>query len=274
MDQKTISAGGMISGALIIFCGIIVSPIAIGMLASYPHPIWWVGLILCGASGVMIHGGIQSIRKAKLQEAQAKEELERLKAEVDKIKSTPVTSGVAGVQIPGVQPDTTIRYKEVLAHWTFTADEWKKFLILEKKRRKSSTGAEGVAIVILGTLALMTFRDATFWMAFGVSAVLAVIISWLRWVLTMSSIGSVLPINEVTITDQSVLINDKLNPYRSDNYWLDKIQVLDGDPEVLEITYAWNTRKGKTFDEMRIPIPKGKKEEAQDVIQKILYPQP
>jgi len=266
MDQKAIATGGMVTGSLVIFCGVMVSPVAIGMLLSFPHPIWWLGLVMVGSCGLMIYGGIQSIRKAKKQEWQAKEELERLQSEVAGIKST-------GVPVQKTVVEATQVNSEVLAYWMFTAEEWKQFLALEKKRRKSSTSYEAAAIVILGTIGLMSMRDASLWMALLVSIVIAAIVSWLRWVLTMNSFGNVLPKNEVTITDQSILINDKLNPYRSENYWLDKIQILDGDPDVLEITYAWNTRKGNTFDEMRVPIPKGKRDEALNVINKILPPQ-
>ena len=65
-------------------------------------------------------------------------------------------------------------------------------------------------------------------------------------------------------------INGKLNPYRSDRFWLKKIQMLAGDPEVIEFTYSWDTRKGRTFDELRIPVPAGRGEEARALIEKIL----
>ena len=47
------------------------------------------------------------------------------------------------------------------------------------------------------------------------------------------------------------------------NLWLGKITVNDaGSFNVLEITYCWNTSKGKTFNEIRVPIPKGSLKEA------------
>lgn len=272
MDQKTISAGGILSGVLVIFCGVLVSPVAIGMVASYPDGIWWLGLVLVISCGLMIYGGIQAIRKAKVQEFQAAEEEQRIKAEIAQLKanSAPTQTIENAEKRPSISGSP---YSEVFAHWIFSSQEWKKFLLLEKKRRKSSTLIEGILIVALGTPFLMWVRASTFGTAFIICLIIALIISFLRYQLTMNSLGSALDVNEVTITDQTVMINNKLNPYRSENFWLDKIQILDGDPDVLEFTYAWHTRKkAKTFDELRIPIPNGKKEEAQILIQKILKP--
>jgi hypothetical protein len=270
MDQKTISSGGILSGAILIFCGVLVLPVAIGMVASYPSAIWWLGLVLVISCGLMIYGGIQSIRKAKTQEFRAAEEEQRIKAEVAELNKAAASQTLENVaEKKSSISDST--YREVLAHWRFTSQEWKKFLTLEKKTRKSSTWIEGILIVVLGTPFLMWVRAATFGTAFIICFIIALIISFLRYQLTMNSLGPPLEVNEVTITDQTVMINDKLNPYRSENFWLDKIQILEGDPDVLEFTYAWQTRKkAKTFDELRVPIPQGKKEEAQILIQKIL----
>ena len=254
---------------LVIFCGVLVSPVAIGMMASYPNQIWWLGLVLVVSCGLMIYGGIQSIRKSQNATRQAAEEEQRINEEVAQLNALDKTQNES-IERKAEAAISDSTYHEVIAHWTFTPQEWKKFLILEKQRRKSSTLIEGSLIVVLGTPFLMWVRLATLGTAFIISVVIAIVISFFRYLLTMSSLGSILPVNEVAITDQTVMINGKLNPYRSENFWLDKIRILDGDPDVLEITYAWNTRKGKTFDELRVPIPPGKKEEARVTIQKIL----
>lgn len=278
MDQKTINSGGILSGVIVIICGVLVSPVAIGMLASYPHEIWWLGLVLVGSCSLMIYGGIQSIRKSKKQEWQANEEQERIQEEVARLKKSQLAiknEGLPGATIQGQKgsEESHPPYNEVLAFWTFSKPEWNKFLVLEKKRRKSSTLIEGILIVALGTPFLMWVRASTFGTAFIICLIIALIISLLRYFLTMNSLGSVLDVNEVTITDQTVMINGKLNPYRSDNFWLDKVHILDGDPAVLEFTYAWNTRKQKkTFDELRVPIPQKKRAEAQALIEKISKP--
>ena len=272
MDQKAIQGGGIITGVILIFCALLISPVAIGLAISYASELWWLGLVMCLASILMMYSGIKSIRQSKKLEWQAKEEQQRIQEEVQHIKASYPSIGETRTGIESQTPDQAQSHREVLAYWIFPADEWKKFIALERKRRKSSTFYEFLVVVIFGTLILVFLKATGLWLGFSISLIIALIISWLRYVLTMNAFSKVLPDNTVIITDQSVMINDKLNPYRSENFWLEKIQILDGDPDVLEITYAWNTRKGKTFDELRVPIPKGKREEAQRLIQQILKP--
>jgi hypothetical protein len=271
MDQKTIQSGGILSGVIVIFCGVLVSPVAIGLTASYPHELWWLGAILCLCCVLMIIGGIQNIRGAKQKEWMANQERERIATELAQQKATEAfaTHGFVSTETPAAVP----LQPEVLAHWTLTAEEWKQFMALEKRRRMEGAFFEGIGIIILGTIVIMLAREAVFYIALSVSTVIALIIGCLRYLLNMRSYGETLPTNEVTITQQSVLINDKLNPYRSDTFWLDKLELKAGNPDVLEFNYAWITsKKKKAFDEMRVPIPAGKRDEAQRLIGKILNP--
>jgi hypothetical protein len=269
MDQKTIQSGGIFSGVIVIFCGVLVSPVAVGLTLSYPHELWWLGAVLCICCMLMIVGGIQNIRSANQKERMANQERERIATELAQQKAMEAfaTQGIVPTEIPAAVP---LR-PEVLAHWSFSANEWKQFMALEKRRRMEGAFFEAFGIIILGTIIIMLARESVFSIALSVSTVIALVIGALRYLLNMRSYGQTLPKNEVTITHQSVLINDKLNPYRSDTFWLDKLELKEGNPDVLEFTYAWITSKKKrTSDEMRIPIPKGKKEEAKQIIKKIL----
>lgn len=224
MDQKTIEAGGILSGVIILSAGVMVSPVAIGLAISYPHELWWLGAILCVCCLLMISGGIGTIRKARQREKLAELERERIDKELAQQKS--VQSFAAGEidALPNSAPAAVPLHPEVLAHWTFTTEEWKQFMTLEKHRRLESSIYEGIGIVILGTIVIILLRGGGFFIALSVSGVMAGIIALLRYSLNMNSFGSMLPKNEVTITKQSVLINDKLNPYRSDTIWLDKLE--------------------------------------------------
>jgi hypothetical protein len=67
----------------------------------------------------------------------------------------------------------------------------------------------------------------------------------------------------VIITQYAVIINGKHNAFKSQMYWLGSVSIKDEpSPKVLEIVYNWNTRGGISHDEIRIPIPEGKLEEA------------
>lgn len=271
MDQRTIQSGGIFSGVLVIFCGVLVSPVAIALTASYPHELWWLGAILCACCFLMIFGGIETIRGARFKERMANLERERIATELAQQKATEdfATQGIVPTETPAAVP---LR-PEVLAHWTFKTKEWNQFIAVEKRRRLESSIYEGIGIMVLGTIVIMLARESVFSIALGVSTAIALIVGTLRYSLNMKSYGPTSSKNEVTITSQSVLINDKLNPYRSDTLHLEKIKLIEGSPDVLEFTYAWLTsKKKKAFDEMRIPVPAGKKEEAKLLIQKIINP--
>lgn len=271
MDQKIIHSGTILSGAVAIAMGVLVSPVAIGLASSYPHELWWLGALLCGGCFLMIYGGIQSIKTARAKEKMAQAERARITTELDQKQA--VADFSAGLPISPQTPAAVPLRPEVLAHWIFSESEWKQFMRLEKGRRLESSIYEALGFTILGTVVIMLSREAVFYVAVSISALIGVIISSLRYWLTLKSLGNVLPENQVIITRQSVFINDKLNPYRSDNLWLDKLEFKAGIPPVLEFTYAWhNRKKKKMFDELRVPVPPRAEAEARALIQKILNP--
>lgn len=273
MDQKTIEVGGIVTGVIIILVGVLVSPVAIGLTMSYPHELWWLGAISCACCFLMIAGGVGSIRTARQKEKLAKLERARIDNELAQQKS--VQAFAQGEIIPDQHdaPAAVPLHPEVLAHWTFTAEEWTRFMALEKRRRLESSIYEGIGIIILGTIVIMLAREAAFLIALSVSSVMALIIASLRYLLGLKAFGPADASTVVTITKQSVLINEKLIPYRSDTIWLDKLEWKAGSPDVLEFTKAWhNRRKQKVTDELRVPVPNGKNDEAQQLIPKILNP--
>lgn len=301
MDQKHVNTGSVVTGVIVIVCGVITAPLAIGFLFAFPDVIGWVGVVLIGCCFLMIRGGIISIREAKRKEQQMQEEMFRLWAESSKrqsetqmpkkatapLESTPTTEPETASataprpilhSIPSqvdnptpVAPEFTTPKpsNEVLATWYFNAAEWKQFKKIEKGRRTTSTWIEAIAITALGTWVIMDQRGAPLPIAVAVSLALAAIISFLRMHLTMGSYRSVLSKNTVILSDQSVMINGGLNPYRNEKFWLKAIKLLEGTPDVIEITYAWKTRGGNTHEELRVPVPEGKRQEALEVITKI-----
>jgi hypothetical protein len=273
MDQKTIQAGGMLSGIVLIFTGLLVSPVAVGLARSYPHELWWLGAALCLSCFLMIFGSIQNIRDSRNKEKLANQERARITQELAQQKSfQALETGEVDLQ-SNPEPTAVPLNPEVLAHWMFTEKEWNQFMVLEKHRRLESSLYEGIGIVILGTIVIMLSREAIFSVALTVSLVIGGIISLLRYYLNINSLGKTLPINNVIITRQSVLINDKLNPYRSDTFWLSKLALKPGKPDVLEFTFAWKNRKKQNVsDELRIPVPTNKREAVQRIMNQILDP--
>jgi hypothetical protein len=57
-DVKTGFLG--ISGIIYLFLGFIIGLLGIGILFSYPDPVWLLGLLFCGSSGLLIYSSIDS----------------------------------------------------------------------------------------------------------------------------------------------------------------------------------------------------------------------
>jgi hypothetical protein len=69
------------------------------------------------------------------------------------------------------------------------------------------------------------------------------------------------------ITNRIANVNGKPIVFHGDGKWLRKVDIKEkNNINVLEITFEWKTGKGITFDELRIPVPKGKLREAIELL--------
>ena len=260
MDQKFVVAGNMLTAVLLFFCALMMLPVGIGLLFAYPDKMWWLGLGMLVSCGLLIYGGISNIRLSKRLGRQA---------DVD-------MAAVAALQATQSQPTKDIRPTQpaasddvaILARWTYTPEEWKAFMQWERKKRKTSSTVEAALILVVGGAFIYWAREADPGLSFGISAVVACIYWYGKNVLFLSSIGRASSKgNEVVITSHAAIINGSYNAFRSEVYWL-KGATLDESPTpaVLEIVYQWQTRKGITHEEIRVPVPEGKCDEARAVI--------
>jgi hypothetical protein len=270
MDQKFITGGTILSGVIITGCGLMVAPLAVGMLLSYPHQIWLLGVVLAFSSIAMIIGGIKQLISARKKQQQVDQtqtaiQEEILSAKVQHIGESINNDAIEAAIIQNQEAAQSAPIDQViLAKWHFTAAEWNRFLQYEKRERKMSSTIESVIIILLGGALLMFAKNANAWLAFGISGVIASIY-WLgKYYLSMGSLGASRAVNEVIITPVAIIINGKYNVLRNDRIWLSKVVVKNETAmQVLEFTFNWSTRKGDTFEEIRIPIPENKLAEAE-----------
>lgn len=116
----------------------------------------------------------------------------------------------------------------ILAHWTYTRDEWKAFT--RWTHRKKS-----IFHYLLHRMAIYPQ-----------------------------------PTPEVQITPQKVCIGERHQHFSSDDHQLKSIHIREQDDmNIMEITYEWFYRKSPGYDEIRIPVPKGKLREAIAVQEKL-----
>ena len=71
------------------------------------------------------------------------------------------------------------------------------------------------------------------------------------------------PIPEIRITPDSVWIGERQQHFSSGEHQLKRINFKEqAGMNIMEITYEWFHKKSPGYDEIRIPIPKGKLREA------------
>jgi hypothetical protein len=279
MDQKITSVGTMMTGIILFFCAFIITPLGLGMLFSYPDQIWWLGLLMLAAAVVIVRSGISNVRMANRLSKAAdndlaviQKQLHKKVAPAQRITSTaPQTATVPQSQEGAQAKEETVETDTspiILAHWKYTAAEWQKFIAWETTERKTSTTIVSLLILVFGGLTVIWMKKAGFVLAFALSGFIAVIYWVGRYFISKFSIGEAgNRQNEVAITQDAIVINGKYNAFISEMYRLKDIKIRDEEPlQVLEIEYSWSTRRGESFDEIRVPIPAGKLEEAKWLI--------
>jgi hypothetical protein len=262
MDQRFVVEGGKVTAGLLFFCAFLVTPLGLGMLFSYPDKIWLVGILMLLGAGAFIHSGVsnlrQSARMSKQMDKEMKAVAEALKTQMESIDK--VASGTALASEAGI-----------LARWTYTDEEWKRFIAWETKKRRANTSLEAGLIVVIGAVFAHLIKQAGWALAFCLSTFIAGIYWVGKYFLSMNSIGKKKgSTNEIVILHDGVIINGKYNAIRSELYRVRSIKLLDvEEPLIMEFVYEWKTRKGISNDEIRIPVPEGKKSEAQDLISRV-----
>jgi hypothetical protein len=111
-------------------------------------------------------------------------------------------------------------------------------------------------------LALVSERGVGGWVAVAFAAIFGVGFAglWLVWV-TRGALGSA---RRVEITDDTVHIGGIAHVFRSDRHTLEGARIRrEPAPPVLELVVSWPTRGGKVTEEIRVPIPADRVDEAE-----------
>lgn len=267
MDQKVRNSAGLFSAIIILICGLMILPIAIGaLLSTQDTTAFMLGLMLFVASSLLIYGGIKMLIKSRNEKKRTEEIFNKVIEETNKtITLNSKTSEV--LKDHSEQKNAA----EVLAQWNFNKKEWTDFIKWETKERRVNTIIEASWVLILGTLMIVVFRNGNFLIAALISLIIGLIYYFFKIKLTSKSYKTILNENKIIITPVAVIINDSFNAFRNEDYWLGTVKILkEANFSVFEIEYHWNTRRGGTFDEIRIPIPHNKLEEAEKVKNQLL----
>jgi len=129
VDQKFRSAGGKISGITLILCGLIIIPLTLLVLFSWPSKINWIIWIFIPAAMWMIYAGFKTIKIAKLEINEAEKKQLLIKNEIGTLEKQ--------------AEHHSDSKKIVLAHWKYPAKDWRFFIKMEKKNIGFTTKTTG-----------------------------------------------------------------------------------------------------------------------------------
>ncbi len=163
--------------------------------------------------------------------------------------------------------NTAPAYSKLLANWTYTPSEWNSYVKITKKLKLEDHIYFGFGILILCTPGLMWIKGTSFFTAILFSAPLALLIPWLRFRFGSPHLKSTKTASYIKIHTNFLNINGQKIPLEGPKKWVKNIKIIEHKEWfLLEFDIAWNTHKGTTNDETRIPIPPSKLQKALELI--------
>jgi hypothetical protein len=158
--------------------------------------------------------------------------------------------------------------QSVLVHWYYSVSEWQEFMNRENKKRNKQILRDSLLIGILGMLILHYIGKISWVVSFIIACNLSILCMGLKYYFRKrAGTWRDKKMPEVTIMDDTAMINGKQLVFHGQGKWLRKADIKEkNNVNVLEITYEWHTRKGAHFDEIRVPVPRGKLREAVELL--------
>ncbi|HEX8275622.1 MAG TPA: hypothetical protein VF615_23515 [Longimicrobiaceae bacterium] len=161
---------------------------------------------------------------------------------------------------------------EVLAHWTYAPDEWSEYSRRELSFRRGEAKWYAAGVVGLGALLLVFQRNAEYTVALGVAGFVGAVF-WLGKTLqarAAHAANTATPGGEVIISPRAVMLNGRYHVLQDDRFHFAGVRLLDEEvPPVLEFTVAWQTRSGRADEQVYVPVPRGREEEARALVARL-----
>ena len=250
----------LVSAGLLIFCGVLTGPLGlVGLFAETGTMRAVFGaLAVCGA--VLIGGGIQAI--CAWQRAVKEESAHRA-----------ALTGAPQAQAPAAPPTPAAGQAAdpaVLARWSYTPQEWQAYAAEEYRFRVGEAVWFAVGIMLLGTLVLQLRRPATLALALLISAAFGALFGLIRLLVarTTHAAQTATPTGEVVISPRAILLNGRYHVLEDGRFHFGGVRYLDEEtPPVLEFTVRWNTRSGVADEQVYVPVPRGREEEARALVE-------
>lgn len=271
MSNATGSAISMILALFTGILGIIITIVGLSGAVSGDEMSNTIRLLMWAltiAGGLMIYGALSMFFGAKKKmEDTARDEKKMTQAAVKALSSAETVQSLRAETKKGFPVNNTI-----LIRWTYNDEEWKEYTRKEFRYRIREAIILWVLLTGMGTWLLADYRDMGHLTAFLSSFGLGAIVTFIRYLIANNArnANSAKP-GEVVISAKSILINGKYHTLNDEMKTMSKVKLLkDEKPLILEFSVNWNTRKGPTNEQIRVPVPEGKTEDAQKLV-KLFY---
>lgn len=271
IQQMANNTGQAISMALALFIamlGFCCSIIGLsGALSGDGMENWIRGVlwVLAISGGMMIYGGVTMFLGARKKIEDTSRDEKEL-AEAAK-KTVNIDDAIQSVRKQSAKPFPD--KNTLLAHWTYSDEEWKTFTKKEFNVSIREALLVWLLLVGIGTWLLAGYREMGHWAAFISSFSVGALITFIRFIIAYNArkANSSKP-GDVIISAKSILINGTYHTLNDELKTLSKLELLkDETPQILEFTVIWNTRKGQTNEQVRVPVPSDKLTEAVKLVE-------
>ncbi|MFL5385745.1 MAG: hypothetical protein ACJ8GN_24790 [Longimicrobiaceae bacterium] len=175
---------------------------------------------------------------------------------------------------PAAPPTPSAAAAPVLAHWTYSPDEWSAYTRREVQYRRSEAFWIFVGTVVLGIVVLRWWEGTDWGTTLAVSLTIAALMGGGKWLIARSAQqrNVATPRGEVVISPTAILMNGSYQVIQDHHFRFRAARVIEGErPAILEIGIEWPTRSGTATEEYRIPIPAGREDEARAIAQELGY---
>lgn len=166
-----------------------------------------------------------------------------------------------------------LRSDNLLAHWTYTPDEWNKYAekeyVTEKNVKRVLFYVIAGFALFFGVLFFIIDQESGKLVLFVMLA-LIVIIAFTAWFTAWYNYRQNKKyLGETYITSEAVYMNRQLHIWHGLGARLESVNLdKKREQQILELTYSAPTRTGVQDYTIRVPVPRGKEREAAKVLEK------
>lgn len=170
--------------------------------------------------------------------------------------------------------DSILAGEGLLAHWTYSPEEWRlyteKEAQIEKSMKKRLFFTISAFAIIIGIIFWVIDHESGIWVL-AVMLGLIAIIGFVAWFTTWYDHRQNLKCRqgEVYISNDGIYLNKQLHLWNQLGARLGSVVYVDETPPSIVFVYYSPTRTGEEEREVRVPVPHGQETKAMEVLEKL-----